>query len=744
MNTKRHSMRTAVASFSSRVLTALLILMLVFPALPTGMRTASAILFNCDAVTDVPASECEALVSLYISTSGTDWTNSTNWLTGTTVDDWYGVTVNTGHVTILNLAYNNLVGTIPSELGYLGNLVELYLHYNTLSGSIPTTLGSLSNLQTLILYSNSLSGSIPVELGSLSALTTLSLYSNELTGSIPSELGNISSMVQLNLQNNYISGSIPTSLGNLSNLLDLNLAGNQLSGSIPVELGNLSTLQFLDLGGNSLTGSIPTQLGGLSNVYHLSFYSNQLEGTIPAVLGNLSNLQYLNLGQNNLTGSIPPELGNLTLLTGLHIFYTGITGSIPSQLGNLTNLQYLSLYDNSLNGSIPSAFGNLAELQAAYLMDNQLTGSIPPEVGNLAKLRDLWLENNELSGSIPSQLGNLKELRRLHLQENNLIGSVPTSFTNLTKLTEFYFYDTVLCEPATSAYLGWKATVTDYQGTGLSCSIVSPKEDEKLTSSKITFVWDPVTDAVKYKIQLSTEEDFSTLIFSINTPTNTYTYPTSLVSGKTYYWRVRALVGTSWTDPIAYRFYSMNPLAAPGLAAPSDGDFCFPDLTLAWFTATNAVQYKLQVARDAAFTDRVFNGKVADEFKDFTDLGTGKYYWRVKSIEAGGLKSGWSAVRSFTVVKVFPPILYTPENLAEVGSNLTLNWSSSDGAVQYKIQVAKDPAFTKLIVNEKITETSKELSGLSARDYFWRVKAINAEGFKSPWSQVFRFTVVIP
>jgi len=286
----------------------------------------------------------------------------------------------------------------------------------------------------------------------------------------------------------------------------------------------------------------------------------------------------------------------------------------------------------------------------------------------------------------------------------------------------------------------WSFTTTDLVPINHS-----PDSEEKVTSSIITFNWTNIPSATYYKIQLALDKYFTDVVVTAKVPISEFKFENSLEYNTKYFWRIKPMFGTVWSiwSP-TYKFYSMDPLTAPVLVNPPDAALLDPHITLSWNVAINAVQYKLQVARDAAFTDRVFNGKVNDEFKDFTDLATGKYYWRVKSIEAGGLKSGWSAVRSFTVVKVFPPILYTPENLAEVGSNLTLNWSSSDGAVQYKIQVAKDPAFTKLIVNEKITETSKELSGLSARDYFWRVKAINAEGFKSPWSQVFRFTVVIP
>lgn len=47
--------------------------------------------FNCGMVTDVPRFECEALVALYGSTNGEDWTDHSNWLQSTTVSNWYGI-----------------------------------------------------------------------------------------------------------------------------------------------------------------------------------------------------------------------------------------------------------------------------------------------------------------------------------------------------------------------------------------------------------------------------------------------------------------------------------------------------------------------------------------------------------------------------------------------------------------------------------------------------------------------------
>jgi len=136
----------------------------------------------------IPQIERDALVALYNSTDGANWTDNTGWLGAAGTEcDWYGVTCSSGSVSWILLMGNSLSGNIPPELGNLTNLTKLSLNTNSLSGSIPAELGNLTNLTILYLYSNSISGSIPAELGNLTNLTKLFLNNNSLSGSIPAE-----------------------------------------------------------------------------------------------------------------------------------------------------------------------------------------------------------------------------------------------------------------------------------------------------------------------------------------------------------------------------------------------------------------------------------------------------------------------------------------------------------------------------------------------------------------------------
>ena len=92
--------------------------------------------FQCDTVTEIPAAECQALVSLYNNTGGTAWNDSSDWLISNTPCSWYGITCENGHVTRLSIYGNNLVGSLPADLSSLTNLQTLWLSSNQLSGNI--------------------------------------------------------------------------------------------------------------------------------------------------------------------------------------------------------------------------------------------------------------------------------------------------------------------------------------------------------------------------------------------------------------------------------------------------------------------------------------------------------------------------------------------------------------------------------------------------------------------------------
>jgi Leucine-rich repeat (LRR) protein len=549
--------------------------------------TGSLANFSCSNVTQIPQNECQALVALYNSTGGPGWTNRDNWLVTNTPCNWYGVSCNSGRVEDIVLGNNQLIGTIPPQLGTLTSLRMLWLMENQLVGGIPAELGSLVRLKSLSLWDNQLSGPIPPSLGGLTSLDDLNLMGNQLSGVVPPELGNLANLLNLVLHENQLSGSIPSQLGNLTNLRNLYLASNQLSGGIPSQLGNLANLQvlwlasnqlsgsipfqlgslinlqYLGLSDNQLSGSIPSQLGNLNSLQSLWLFSNQLSGSIPFQLGNLINLQELGLSSNQLSGNIPPQLGNLIELQYLTLSRNQLSGSIPFQLGNLTNLQFLYLTFNQLSGSIPSQLGNLTNLQSLSLWSNQLSGGIPFELGSLISLEALDLDANQLSGSIPSQLGNLTNLQSLYLGANQLSGSIPSQLGNLTNLQYLDLYSNQLsgripdqfCNLSSlvqgSVDLGFNklsdgpACVATVDPDWASTQTVPPSglQATAQSASQVRLTWTPIlytADGGYYEVGYATNlgGPFAVHGATANKSATSYT-ATGLSPATTYYFRVR-------------------------------------------------------------------------------------------------------------------------------------------------------------------------------------------------------------
>ncbi len=121
-----------------------------------------------------------ALVDLYQSTDGDNWTNNSNWLQGN-LNTWNGVQLQTSRVIEIDLSNNGLTGDISASFDKLQNLEVLDLSNNELTGSLSSSVNQLPNLTTLNISGNEIS-SIPDFNNSIaSGLNTIDLSENRLT-----------------------------------------------------------------------------------------------------------------------------------------------------------------------------------------------------------------------------------------------------------------------------------------------------------------------------------------------------------------------------------------------------------------------------------------------------------------------------------------------------------------------------------------------------------------------------------
>ncbi|KAH9553240.1 hypothetical protein CY35_09G108700, partial [Sphagnum magellanicum] len=184
-------------------------------------------------------------------------------------------------------------------------------------GTLPTAIGDLTNLVILSLTRNpGLTGPIPQEINNLAVLQILDLHNNNFNETIP-DFTNLGDLQELNLCMNKFDGPIdPASIFNTSSKLKvLDLSRNNFSGSLP-DISLFSTsLQQLDLSYNGFNSpQVPTWLFGFNQLQTLALSECGLIDSFPYQLASsLPQLQTMNLDNNNFNGTL--YIGNISSLS---------------------------------------------------------------------------------------------------------------------------------------------------------------------------------------------------------------------------------------------------------------------------------------------------------------------------------------------------------------------------------------------------------------------------------------------
>jgi Leucine-rich repeat (LRR) protein len=249
-------------------------------------------------------------------------------------------------ITMLNLASNNFLGTIPSEIQNARDLSSLNIATNTFSGTLPSQLFSLP-LTELAIGGNLFEGTIPTQLQDVSTLTSLSLGPNLFVDEIPSFLGRLTNLERLSMFGiTQLGGKLPASYGlSLTKLQEFSLYETNVGGNIPEQFGAMTDLEILRLNGNSLAREIPASLGLLTNLGKIhpktqilaisSIHTNIHINFFFLCFGNIVTLQ---LNDNDFTGIVPGSLGSLTALEQLQFHNNRLFGTIPDSFSNLSQL----------------------------------------------------------------------------------------------------------------------------------------------------------------------------------------------------------------------------------------------------------------------------------------------------------------------------------------------------------------------------------------------------------------------
>ncbi|MCB9452718.1 MAG: hypothetical protein H6672_14870 [Anaerolineaceae bacterium] len=177
---------------------------------------------------------------------------------------------------------------------------------------------------------------------------------------------------------------------------------------------------------------------------------------------------------------------------------------------------------------------------------------------------------------------------------------------------------------------------------------LSPPDDNLSTTTRPTFSWNAVPDAVRYELKLDTVYPPTRTV--ANSSAQSYTPSSALTAGQTYCWRVRAVNAAGNTSP----WTPIRTVTIPSStsAAPLRNYYTTDTPALSWNRVSEASGYEIEVSSTLACTPPFdYSTTVPADTLYITtpSLANGRYTWRVRAISSNGAKGAWSATESFMV-----------------------------------------------------------------------------------------------
>jgi surface antigen len=327
--------------------------------------------------------------------------------------------------------------------------------------------------------------------------------------------------------------------------------------------------------------------------------------------------------------------------------------------------------------------------------------------------------------------------------------------TNITLPSPGVYYVRARQGDTVSRASGWSASVWFYYNgpdpeRPTQVKLKTPRHDSATADTTPRLSWSKAKYAVRYYLQVDDQPDFSSPIISNDQITGTsFTVPpeTTLLYNR-YFWRVVAINqegrwSTGGWSPTRSFWVTLS-------QSPKNGDFT-KDTTpvFKWKKLSGATQYEFQLDNNSDFSSTLYTQKVSGtSFTVPNGLGLGRYYWRVRAQRADGSWTDVMPTWAVTVTQTLPgkPVLVSPENKwLATSPTITFTWQAAENAASYQFQIANTRNFASLYQDITAGGLSQTVTGLKWTPvYYWRVRALNAEGVAGSWSSVWTIQITGP
>lgn len=327
-----------------------------------------------------------------------------------------------------------------------------------------------------------------------------------------------------------------------------------------------------------------------------------------------------------------------------------------------------------------------------------------------------------------------------------------TSYKPLTKTLTIEYYWFVRARDDAGNWSAWSDpfTITVEQPTPKKVTLSSPTNGSLTNDNTPELEWNLVEYSAYYNVQIATDSRFTNIVQEQDDVIG-LTFTTDELPDGRYYWRVRAKNEIGEYGSYSSKWYFKVDTTAPDapvLYRPANDSTYTGTPKFSWYKSSGARYYQFEYNTVNDPDTYVYQSDELKKKNSFTppamDTMT-TYYWFARAGDAAGNWSDWS--EPFTV-NIVPPTPSRPTAASPAKGTLTnettveLAWNAVDYGEKYDVQVSTNSSFTTIDQEQESTDLSFTVSDLTTDgNYYWRVRAQNANGVYGKWSRTSYFTV---
>jgi hypothetical protein len=272
------------------------------------------------------------------------------------------------------------------------------------------------------------------------------------------------------------------------------------------------------------------------------------------------------------------------------------------------------------------------------------------------------------------------------------------------------------------------------------------------TVSSVTFSWQEFSatnaanvptyrqGAKRYRIQVSTVQDFASILDQQEVDQTTYTPYAKTYPEGPLHWRVAAIDGSNNELTYSVRRTLTKASASIVPVYPLSGAELNVTPYFQWEAQPHAKSYEVELYKngDVNFsagnkvTTTVFGGGVTrlPAYAPQSAVPTGTYAWRVRRVDADNLAGPWSTGGVFTLASTPTTLLAPAEGTVFTSRSMLFTWTPVTGAAQYTFEASQSPGFTPTIDSATTVMTAWAPTTVNYPDgtVYWRVKVKDGSG----------------